>query len=239
MLYPSLSFPTVQKRPFFYTNFVTTVDGKVQVNTPEQSSYWPIGSTRDYETLIQLRTYADVLVYGKSSALSFNHGNNLAKKEFQEARKQNGKDGNILYLIVCNTLSLGDLAVLKSPHSPYTKLIMPENAYVDKKIEESVEVLRLGKTTVDLRLLSQWLHTQGYKHILVEGGPTLLGSFLAKDLLDDIFLTIAPKIFGTMPGKTLTLVEGQLFSPEQIKKLQLLSLKQYENEVFLHYRITY
>lgn len=239
MLYSSLSFPLRQKRPFFYTNFVATIDGKVQVNTPEQFNYWPIGSTRDHETLIQLRTYADVLVYGKNSALSFNHGNNLAKKEFQEARKQNGKAENMLYLIVCNTISLEDMEVLKSPHSPYTKLIMPESAHVDKKIEDTVEVIRLGKTTVDVLLLSQWLHANGYTQVLVEGGPTLLGSFLKADLLDDVFLTIAPKIFGNKLGETLTLVEGHLFSPEHVKKLQLLSVEHYDSEVFLHYRINH
>ncbi len=71
----------------------------------------------------------------------------------------------------------------------------------------------------------------------MEGGPILLGSFLAENLLDEIFLTVAPKIFGNEPGKTLTLVESRLFPADEIRNLNLISVKQIEEELFLRYRI--
>lgn len=103
----------------------------------------------------------------------------------------------------------------------------------------------LGKSAIlpyviashDLKQLSKDLYKKGYKNILVEGGPTLLGSFLKKNLMDEIFLTIAPKIFGSEKGSTLTLVENYLFPKEAIKKLKLLSVKQIENELYLRYKV--
>lgn len=236
-MYPDLVLPTLPNRPFFYTNFVETIDGKVQVTTSEQAKYWPIGSKTDYATLLELRTYADVLVYGKNSALSFNHGQNLAKEEFKKVREKHGKNPDITYLIVCNSISKDDLAVLRGSHEKHTLLVMPESAQVDAEVEKVVKVARVGKDRVDVALLSQWLHEQGYKHVLVEGGPSLLGSFLQEDLIDQVFLTIAPKIFGNKPGETLTLVEGILFPPEKIKNLELLSVQQNQNELFLRYKI--
>lgn len=51
--------------------------------------------------------------------------------------------------------------------------------------------------------------------ILVEGGPRLLGDFFAEQLLDELFLTLAPQVAGrdaatSRPG----LVEGYRFAPE-------------------------
>lgn len=85
--------------------------------------------------------------------------------------------------------------------------------------------------------LLPFLIKKGYKNVLVEGGPTLLGSFLKENLIDEIFLTIAPKIYGSKPGKTLTLVEGYLFPKNSTKKLELLSIKPVGDELFLHYEV--
>jgi len=176
MFYPNLNFPKTAGRPFFYTNFVSTVDGKV-------SGYWPLGSSNDHKVLMELRSYADVLVHGK----------NLYKQFGEITKKSLSRLPNLIYY-------------------PITEHISP------KKLADD-------------------FYKKGYRNVLVEGGPTLLGSFLKEHLLDEIFLTIAPKIFGSKTGATLTLVEGILFPPNKIKNLQLLSVKQVKNELFLRYRV--
>ncbi len=44
------------------------------------------------------------------------------------------------------------------------------------------------------------LYAQGIQHVLVEGGPTLLGSFFAAGVVDEIFCYQAPMILG--PGRS-------------------------------------
>lgn len=191
MYYPKLVFPNKSGRPFFYTNFVSTVDGKVGV---KKNGYWPIGSKLDHQVLIELRSYADCLLHGKNLAKEFGEitKKSLQKKEFKTLRKKLGKNENLPYITV---------------------------------------------STRNLEKLSKDLYNKGYKHILVEGGPTLLASFLKANLIDEIFLTIAPKIYGSEDGKTLTLVEGYLFPKNAIKKLSLLSVKRAENELFLRFKV--
>lgn len=111
----------------------------------------------------------------------------------------------------------------KSPNLPY--LIISSKLKGDNIFHGSLNEL--------VKLLNQ----QGYKNVLVEGGPTLLGSFLKENLLDEIFITIAPKIYGTDKTSTLSLVEGVLFSPQEIKKLKLVSFKKLNSELFLRYRV--
>lgn len=181
MFYQKLKFPKFKNRPFFYTNFVASLDGKVAVKKP---GYWPIGSSIDHQVLLELRSYADCLIHGKNLAREFGE---ITKKSLKKHHP------NLPYIVV-NTHHLSDLVFM--------------------------------------------LQEKGYKKALVEGGPTLLTSFLKEDLIDEIFLTISPKIFGSEKDMTLTLTEGYLFPPDKIKKFKLLSVKKAGDEVFLRYRKT-
>jgi len=223
MFYPNLRFPKRANRPFFYTNFVSTVDGKVQVlkNTKD---YWPIGSKTDHKVLLELRAYADCLIHGRNLASEFGEItiDSLNKSAFKKMRKRLGKNPNLPYYVVTNH-------------------------------PQELSNLGSGVTVIgsNLKQLSNDLHKKGYKNVLVEGGPTLLGSFLKENLIDEIFLTIAPKIFGNEQGSTLSLVEGVLFSARKqspskarglfpknsVKTLSLLSIKKLGSELYLRYKI--
>lgn len=176
MFYPNLSFPKIKNRPFFFTNFVQTIDGKTAVS---KKGYWPIGSSVDHQILLELRSHADCLIHGKNLAREF------GKQTLKSLKKHHP---NLPYLIANR----------------------------------------------DLKKLVSDIYQKGYRKVLVEGGPTLLASFLKEDLLDEIFLTIAPKIFGSSKD-TLTLVESYLFPPSKIKKFKLISVKKIKDEVFLRY----
>ncbi len=208
MLYSNLTFPKKEGRPFFYTNVVVTLDGKSQV-LKNTKDYWPIGSEKDREVLHELRAQADCLIHGKNLAQEFGQItlNSLGKPEFKKMREDLGKVKTLPYYIV-------------SDH--------PE----DLPDLQGVTIIRS-----DLQELSQDLYQKGYQNILVEGGPTLLGSFLKENLMDEIFITIAPKIVGNEKGATLTLVEGYLFPPDQVRKLELISVQNINSELFLRYKV--
>lgn len=210
MLYPNLKFSKKSGRPFFYTNFVSAVDGKVQV-LKNAKDYWPIGSKTDHKVLMELRAYADVLIHGKNTAKKFGEITlqSLNKLHFRKMRRDLGKVQSLPYLILTSD---------------------PES--LPKSLGANVFHHPGG-----ISGLVKFLSKKGYRNVLVEGGPTLLGSFLKENLMDEIFLTIAPKIFGNEPGKTLTLVEGYLFPKNSIKTLSLLSIKKLESELFLRYKV--
>ena len=62
----------------------------------------------------------------------------------------------------------------------------------------------------------------GYKKILLVGGATINGLFLKENLVDELYLTIEPKIFGS--GKNI--IEGQLLD----SKLKLLNIQKINKE---------
>lgn len=57
-------------------------------------------------------------------------------------------------------------------------------------------VLVCGDDVVDVAALVEALHVRGWDHVLTEGGPSLLGSFLAAGRLDELCFTIAPQVVG-------------------------------------------
>lgn len=212
MVYKDLTFPQLKNRPYFITDFVSTVDGKVKVLRPK---YWPIGSKKDNETFTFLRAHADAIVDGKNTALEFgkNTIETINSSSFKKLRKQLGKSEYPKYIVLAK--------------------------HNDNKLEQVLENPYGFKTEIfsgTIGELVQKLHKANVQIAFIDGGPRLLGSFLEKNLLDEIFITIAPRIFGSLPNQTITMVEGILFPPEKIK-LKLLSVNNFNNEVYVRYKV--
>lgn len=79
---------------------------------------------------------------------------------------------------------------------------------------------------------------QGSKTILVEGGGEVLRLFLEARLLDELYLTVCPRMIGGRQAPGLCGGES-LLSTEMPWQAELLSSKTVGNEVYLHYRLIY
>lgn len=235
MMYPDLTFPTPKSRPYFYTNFVSTVDGKVVV-TIDPKAYWPIGSATDHTTMYQLRTYADCLIHGTATASGHSTLTSLKKPEFRAQRLKNGKPAVMPYIVMGREADHQLFSLLKDNGDIPTTFVTTADDVVSGA-PAGLRIERMGKSRVDLERFAAWLFEQGYRHVLVEGGPHIMGSFFEAGLIDEIFITIAPKIFGNKDQATMTMVEGFLFAPDKVPHMGLVSATPHENEVYLRYKV--
>jgi riboflavin biosynthesis pyrimidine reductase len=87
-----------------------------------------------------------------------------------------------------------------------------------------------GGEWADLSELLGSLHEEGVRAVICEGGPTLHGSLQAADLVDELFLTIAPKLVG---GGAPNILEGALVD---VTELELAWLLEQDGELFARYR---
>lgn len=71
--------------------------------------------------------------------------------------------------------------------------------------------------------------------LLVEGGPTLNHALISRNLVDEIFLTVAPRLIGGTADETFTLLRGPTLRAS--RTLELLSLHLADDEVFLRYAV--
>ncbi len=104
----------------------------------------------------------------------------------------------------------------------------------DYEEDESEEVHFFGgDPESELPIANQavrYLEEKGVKHAILAGGGSVNGLFLQAGLVDDIYITIAPKIFGS---------GIKVFGNEDLDiDLQLESCKEItENEVLLHFEV--
>ena len=84
---------------------------------------------------------------------------------------------------------------------------------------------------VDLGELLSSLREEGVRALLCEGGPTLHGALQAAGLVDELFLTTAPKLAGDVAPR---IVEGALPEPAE---LELAWLLEEDGELFARYRV--
>jgi riboflavin biosynthesis pyrimidine reductase len=88
---------------------------------------------------------------------------------------------------------------------------------------------------VDLRQGLASLRERGYRVIISEGGPTLLGSLLAAGLADELFLTVSPLLAGRAALPRLSLVEGIELLPDRSAHARLRSVRRHGDHLFLRY----
>lgn len=105
---------------------------------------------------------------------------------------------------------------------------------------DGAEMLRVRRTPDGYPDLEQALRTlrreRGVGRLLVEGGPRLIGALIARGLLNELFLTVAPKLLGggAPASDTRTIIDGNLPTPEP---LRLVSVHLCGGEIFLRYAL--
>ena len=82
-------------------------------------------------------------------------------------------------------------------------------------------------------MLATLRHDWGVQRLVCLGGPRTNAWIIEAGLVDELFLTIAPKIQGGSEGTTA--VEGHGFSPHALVQLELLSAYRAGGELFLRY----
>jgi 2,5-diamino-6-(ribosylamino)-4(3H)-pyrimidinone 5'-phosphate reductase len=211
--------PAATDRPYLAINMVATVDGRAALN----GSAVGIGSAVDKRLMRELRAEADVVLHGaatvRADPLSARVPANLVAQ-----RRAAGLTDQPLGAIVTRTGSL------PSTH-PYYESATVIYVTSDRSVPVSaptVEVCRIASVEAAVRDLGR----RGARRILCEGGPTLNAALLEAGLVDEIFLTIAPKLTGG--ADPLTIVQGGTFGTIA---LELRSVVDIDGELFLKYGV--
>lgn len=79
------------------------------------------------------------------------------------------------------------------------------------------------------------LQAEGYRTILTEGGPDLFGQLVARDRIDELFLTVSPKLVGH-PDRSFGIIRGVDFG-RTFKGGRLLSVRRADSYLFLRYAL--
>jgi riboflavin biosynthesis pyrimidine reductase len=82
------------------------------------------------------------------------------------------------------------------------------------------------------------VRAEGFSTVLTEGGPSFLGRLMAEQLLDELFLTVAPRFVGpAREGSRKSLVEGSNVLGRPGAEARLLRVRMHRSYLFLRYRL--
>lgn len=208
------------KKPFIVLKAAMTLDGKIATATG-QSKWITNETSRAYG--YKLRDIYDGIMVGINTVIEDN--------PMLTARVDGGK--NPIRIVVDSSLRIDINANVVQDKSAKTIVATTDKADKDKILKlqaQDVDVIVVDKDEndkVDIEKLLDILGQQNICSILVEGGATLSGSFVAKKLVDKVYFFIAPKIIGGKEAKTpvagtgiLNLQEALALKDIQIEKLE-------------------
>jgi riboflavin biosynthesis pyrimidine reductase len=250
-LYGRLRLPNrVERRPYVYSNFVTTLDGVVSLGVPGHAGGGDISGRNQHDRLLMglLRAASDAVIVGAGTLRAVpNHRWTpdyvypALAIDYQQLRSALGRQGPPLNVIATasgkidlglSVFQSGEVDVLLATTKRGAEQIAPQSLPPRVRVASVAEDGRLTARAV----LTAVTDTRPADRILVEGGPRLIGDFFAERCLDELFLTLAPQIAGRddqqeRPG----LVSGRTFAPASPLWGALVSVRRASNHLFLRY----
>ncbi len=182
--------------PLVRVKLAMSVDGRTAMASGE--SQWITGGAARQDVQ-RLRARSSAIVTGSGTVNYDNPSLTVRSEEFGLAEQQPlrvvvDSDGDI---------SL-DSKLLQLPGK--TIIAMASNKALDeseikldrvefKSFPSSAGFVASGR--VDLKLLLSWLAAQGCNEVLVEAGATLAGAFVSQELVDELWVYMAPKLLGS------------------------------------------
>jgi riboflavin-specific deaminase-like protein len=215
-----------QDRPYVVTNFALTVDGKATLH----GRSGPIGSQTDTEFLLCLRTRVDAVMIGGGTMRVERYGRPLADPGKRGRRERRGLSQDPLLVIVSGRLDIPwDAPVFRDRGARV--LIFTASEANPPETEAQVRIVR-HEGAVDLADAFAYLRRErGVRALLCEGGPRVHAQLIYAGLVDELFVTIAPKLAGgDGPGLAVGLSELE-------RPLQLVWLLDRGGELFARYRV--
>ncbi len=223
--------------PFVYINVASTADGKL---APENRKFVPFGSKRDQQLLLELRAGADAVMAGARTVdlVPVNLGPGPAK--YRRLRRKNGLNEYNLRVVVSGSGSLNPQAeIFRQRFSPI--IVLTSGAAPERnlrRLRAAADVVEVfGENELDFRGALTWLREKWkVKRLLCEGGGEVNAALFRAGLVNEIYLTICPFIFGGRHAPTMADGKG---APELARAtaLRLKSFKRIRQELFIVYQV--
>lgn len=223
------AYPDPLDRPWVRVNFVSSADGAVTVEGRSRG----LSTERDKEIFLLSRDLADVILVGLRTVLIEGYAGAKPGPERQARRARHGLSANPPIALVTNTCAVDpEASVLTDTRVPplvFTCAAAPR-ARREAVRAAGGEVIVCGEEQVDLAGVLAELDRRGLRRVDCEGGPTLFGSLIAADLVDELCLTVSPLLAA---GDAARIAHGA--HPDQVRALRLVSVSHEDSGLFLRY----
>ncbi|MDB6026952.1 MAG: 2,5-diamino-6-(5-phosphoribosylamino)pyrimidin-4(3H)-one reductase [Verrucomicrobiales bacterium] len=222
--------------PFVYLNVATTADGKL---SSSKEHFTPFGSKRDQELLLALRSQADAVMSGARTINSFPMDLGPGGEKYRKMRIRNGLAEYNIRVVVSGSGNVDPEAKLfQRRFSPIIVLATERAGKKLKRLREVADAVEtFGETEIDFVAALRWLKKKwNVNRLLCEGGGEVNGALFRANVVNELYLTLCPVIFGGRDAPTLADGEG-IQKLADATRLKMKSMKRVGDELFLVYKV--
>jgi riboflavin-specific deaminase-like protein len=223
------------KRPFVTANFAITADGRISTRKRTPADF---SSPRDKRRFLEIRAGCDAVLAGARTIASDNMTMGMPAADLRVKRRVEGRAKYPLRVLISNSGGISPalriFEVNVSPILIFTTKKMPLRSR--KAFPKNTTLhIHAGKS-VDLHEMLRTHHAD-YKirRLVCEGGAVLFRSLLAEGLIDELHLTVTPRVFGGSKAPTLTGLAGDYLA--RSTRLRMRECEVVEGECFLRYTV--
>ena len=228
-----------------YANFVSSIDGIVAREGGTAASGGIISGRNEMDRFVMglLRAFADAVLVGagtvraegRKAMWTSEYVFPAATEAFTTLRRSLQREKTPRLVIVTargdlepsqRSLQVGALVLTTMAAAPRLRKALPQATEVRAVSDgDSVGVDEIFAT----------LQAEGYRTILTEGGPHLFGQLVARHRVNELFMTVSPKLVGRH-DRSFGLIRGVDFG-RTFKGGQLLSVRRADSYLFLRYAL--
>lgn len=214
--------------PFVRANMIATLDGALSV----RGRSGPVGGPADRGVFQVLRALADVVLVGAGTVRAERYGPARLDDTLRQLRQRQGKPAVPPIAVVSRAGDLDWSAPFftQAEQRPIVFASAAHGEATRRRAETVADFVVAGEARVDPRIAIDHLRRSGYHSILLEGGPGLNADVVDAGLLDELCLTVSPRLVGGTGPRILA-------GPELPHPLELRIVHLLEEDGFLFYRL--
>jgi riboflavin biosynthesis pyrimidine reductase len=190
------AYPDTTERaaPYLRANMVSSVDGAATIN--ERSGQ--LSGPADRLVFTILRSLADVILVGAETARAEKYQPVREQEVWKTLREGRPLTPPIAVVTGQLDLDLDGPLVTGGSGEARTVLFTTDAAPAGRRAAAAAraDVVLAGHDSVSPAAAVGALADRGYRRVLVEGGPNLLGQITSADLLDELCVTFSPVLEG-------------------------------------------
>lgn len=182
------------ERPFVRINMISSLDGAIAV----QGRSGPLGGPTDRCVFQVLRSLADVILVGAGTVRGEGYGPARMSTDAQQRRTARGQTPQPPIAVVTRSCHLDWTSPFFTEASVRPIVVTTDDAddAACKRATAHAELITAGVGTVDLDHALVQLAAGGARSVLVEGGPRLNAELAAAGRVDELCLTVSPRLVG-------------------------------------------
>ncbi|WP_246446305.1 pyrimidine reductase family protein [Saccharothrix violaceirubra] len=223
------AYPDRLDRPFVQVNFVSSLDGAVEVDGRSGA----LGNAADKKVFALGRDLADVVLVGAGTAAAEGYRGVKATEVRAERRARLGLSPVPPIAVVTDRCSVAPSSPLVTDTAVPPIVLTTAAAPAERRralADAGADVVITGDDRVDLVAALDALASRGLSRVDCEGGPALFGALIEADLVDVLCVTYAPLLVGGTAGR---IAHGRM--PDAPRAMELTSALTYESALLLRY----